>query len=475
MPSSWRSSAFPSFWHAVEGPLRAPLRRRPSERPFPRSQRRPRSRAPCRSRSSASTTEQSARRSSLPRRRSRSPVRLTAPAGGTCLGGTADGTGAVALGVRDAAGSVTWHATSGDGRPQGTFAAQALVSAPDGWQGLASDGALVDHVSIAPDGRVRRASAISPDPALHTGFRWQLAQDPSGGSVVLFRSVTVAGNHWNALDAFRFDASGAPRWPEAVQVSSDPDAAEPYFMAAGVSTTGAALLLFQDSAFLRARWLEPSGAPHADAADPEASAAVVGEGLRHDVELAPLLDGSLALRSDGTWRRRYAPLATRSEPLPAWLAERARLALPVHARQRRLRCAPAGRRGVARLHRSASTSSRPRAGSAAGSRLREDATRLHDRRARPGLGRHGGAAVRRGRVHVPLVAAAPRRRLTRRYALSAGLSMSSSSTARGGRDAILGQGRERRVHELQEPRRSSAPSRPRTARRSARRRPRAPP
>ena len=91
-------------------------------------------------------------------------VRLTAPAGGTCLGGTADGTGAVALGVRDAAGSVTWHATSGDGRPQGTFAAQALVSAPDGWQGLASDGALVDHVSIAPDGRVRRASAISPDP-----------------------------------------------------------------------------------------------------------------------------------------------------------------------------------------------------------------------------------------------------------------------------------------------------------------------
>ncbi len=249
-------------------------------------------------------------------------VRLTAPAGGTCLGGTADGTGAVALGVRDAAGSVTWHATSGDGRPQGTFAAQALVSAPDGWQGLASDGALVDHVSIAPDGRVRRASAISPDPALHTGFRWQLAQDPSGGSVVLFRSVTVAGNHWNALDAFRFDASGAPRWPEAVQVSSDPDAAEPYFMAAGVSTTGAALLLFQDSAFLRARWLEPSGAPHADAADPEASAAVVGEGLRHDVELAPLLDGSLALRSDGTWRRRYAPLASRSEPLPAWLAER---------------------------------------------------------------------------------------------------------------------------------------------------------
>jgi len=250
-------------------------------------------------------------------------VTLTAPAGGTCLGGTADGTGAVALGARDAAGAVTWQAISGDGRPQGAFAAETLVAAPDGWHGLATDGTLVDHVSIAPDGRVRRASAVSPDPAQRTGFRWQLAQDPSGGSVVLFRSVTVTGNHWNALDAFRFDASGAPRWPAAVAVSSDPDAAEPYFMAAGVSTTGAALLLFQDSAFLRARWVEPSGTLHADAADAEASAAVVGEGLRHDVELASLLDGSLAVRSDGTWRRRYAPLAARSEPLPVWLAERA--------------------------------------------------------------------------------------------------------------------------------------------------------
>ncbi len=251
-------------------------------------------------------------------------VRLTAPAGGTCVAGNADGTGAVALGVRDAAGALTWQATSRDGRPLGTFAAEALVAAPDGWQGLAGVDGAVEHLSVAPDGRVRRASPISPDPALRTGFRSRLAQDPQGGSVVLFRSVTVAGNHWNALDAFRFDASGAPRWPEAVPVSSDPDAAEPYFMAAGVSTTGSALMLFQDSAYLRARWVEPSGAAVADAGEPEASAAVVGEGLSHDVDVAPLLDGGLAVRSDGAWLRRYAPLATRSEPLPSWLAERAR-------------------------------------------------------------------------------------------------------------------------------------------------------
>jgi hypothetical protein len=248
--------------------------------------------------------------------------RLFPQAGGTCVGGIADGTGAVALGFRDAAGSLSWQATTADGRALATFAAEALVAAPDGWQGLADGGDLVDHVAVAPDGQVRRAAAVSPDPAERTGFRWRLAQDPSGGSVVLFRSVTVAGNHWNALDAYRFDASGAPRWPEAVAVSSDPDASEPWFMAAGVSTTGAALLLFQDSAFVRARWVEPSGAAREGAATPEPSSGVVGDGLAHEVELAPLLDGSLAVRSDGTWHRRYAPLAERSEPLPAWLAER---------------------------------------------------------------------------------------------------------------------------------------------------------
>jgi hypothetical protein len=306
----------------------------------------------------------------------------------------------VALGVRDAAGSVTWHATSADGRPQGTFAAQTLVSAPDGWQGLASDGALVDHVSIAPDGRVRRAFAISPDPALRTGFRWQLAQDPSGGSVVLFRSVTVAGNHWNALDAFRFDASGAPRWPRRSGVLRSRRGGA-YFMAAGVSRRA------RRSSRSRtppssARAGSSLGRTHADAADPEAPR-------------PPWARGSAT-----TWSsRRSRRLARRpvrwdvASPLraarvalgaAAGLARRARrLELPLHAWQRRIRLARARRRGRTGLH----AADRPRR--ALGPALRpghpaRGCDRLHDRRARPGLGRT--VVQQSGKdAHLPLVAA----------------------------------------------------------------------
>src|SRR5512138_810007 len=37
-------------------------------------------------------------------------IRVAAPAGGACIAGTSDGTGAVAIGVRDAPGATTWHA-----------------------------------------------------------------------------------------------------------------------------------------------------------------------------------------------------------------------------------------------------------------------------------------------------------------------------------------------------------------------------
>jgi hypothetical protein len=55
----------------------------------------------------------------------------------------------------------------------------------------------------------------------------------------------------------------------------------------------------------------------------EPSQAVVGDGLSHVLELAPLLDGSVAVRADDAWRRTYAPRADSSAPLPAWLAARA--------------------------------------------------------------------------------------------------------------------------------------------------------
>jgi hypothetical protein len=142
---------------------------------------------------------------------------------------------------------------------------------------------------------------------------------------VVFQSVNLLGNHWFALRATRFDASGAPRHVDA-PIAADVGPG-PIFLAAGVSRGGDALVLYQQSAFVSAAWLDADGhvvlsAP-LDAGD--RTAEVLGDEryVAHALELSPLLDGSLALRSDGVFRRAYAPRAGRSGPLPAWLAARA--------------------------------------------------------------------------------------------------------------------------------------------------------
>lgn len=259
-------------------------------------------------------------------------ARRTPPAGTTCVGGVSDGTGAVAVGARGP-GSTSWQTYAPDGTPRRAFLADApLVPEPSGWHALVSSsgrsstsqGTVLEHVAIAPDGAVLRGGEISPDPAGFVSLGWNLSSDPLGGCLVAMRATAVAGNHWSSVEAVRFDASGAPRSRGRVAVL--PSALEPSFIAGGVSRGGEALVLYQHSASLDVAWLSAdSGAPipAATVERAEESAPVVGPGLSHALELVPLLDGGLALRSDGAFRRRYDRLATRSAPLPPWLAARA--------------------------------------------------------------------------------------------------------------------------------------------------------
>jgi hypothetical protein len=260
-------------------------------------------------------------------------IRVAAPAGGACIAGTSDGTGAVALGVRDAAGATTWHAYGPDGAARAAFGADApLVPQPSGWHAVVSSGAQgastprVEVVAFGPDGTASRREVVSPDPAQAAYLRWSLGRDPAGGSLAVLRSSTVAGNHWSSVRAQRFDAWGAPAWPGPATVRVVPSPTEPLFLVGGVSSRGEALVLSQRSAWLDVSWADAgAGAPVAGASAEEAerAAGVVGAALAPALEAQPLLDGSIAIRSDGTYRRVYAPLATTSSPLPDWLAQRA--------------------------------------------------------------------------------------------------------------------------------------------------------
>jgi hypothetical protein len=242
---------------------------------------------------------------------------VTPPPGAKCAAAVADGTGHVAIAALGEAGSFTFEARAPDGAPLGRFEAAMLVAEPEGWQGLAfgtgplPDSPRVDHVAFAPTGAAASAVAVSPDPAAWTLFRWTLAQDPRGGSLVPFAATTLAGNHWNAITAPRFDAGGALR-AAPVQITSGGEAGGPAVLAGGVSTGGGGLVLWQRSSFVWTRWLGadgiPAGEESADASYTEVTGIANFVRLRSAaLELVPLLDGSLSLRVDGAWTRRYVP------------------------------------------------------------------------------------------------------------------------------------------------------------------------
>jgi hypothetical protein len=259
------------------------------------------------------------------------PVTVTVdPAGGTCAAGTSDGTGAVALPVVREGGAARWQVYGSDGAPRGAFDAQpAVVPAPAGFHalvvhpGAAGGDPRVEHVLFGADGGAVVASRVTPDPLERTAFGWDLSADPGGGAFVVVRSTHLRGNHWSVVDAHRFAGGGQARWPGGVAVGSDDSAMEPMFLGGGVSTRGESLVLAQDSAFLDASWLDADGHGLAASDREERSDDVVGPGVEHAIDVVPLLDGGVAVRSDGTFRRAYAHLATTSSPLPGWLAERA--------------------------------------------------------------------------------------------------------------------------------------------------------
>jgi hypothetical protein len=245
-----------------------------------------------------------------------------------CGGGISDGTGHVAV-VAGAGDGARWQVFASDGSPRQALTAWPLFAEASGWQGLRvtpvpapDQGSVIAQVTFQPDGSPSRSNPVSLDPALVITERSSLAADPLGGSFALLADIDAAHNHWSSLRAQRFDASGAPRWPGPIRLGSRSDPV--LFLAAGVSRAGEALALWQHSAFLDLAWLDAAGATVTSAELAERAADVIGTAaLSPALELVPLLDGSVAVRAEGSFRRVYPRLATASAPLPAWLAGRA--------------------------------------------------------------------------------------------------------------------------------------------------------
>jgi hypothetical protein len=247
-------------------------------------------------------------------------ARRDVPEGTACLGGTSDGTGVVALAWREPTGAGVVQTFAADGSARGSVAVEglgALAPQREGFHAIASAAGGARFVAVAADGTLARADPVAP-PELGL-VAAQLVPDPAGGAVVLARGTHESGNHWFELLAERRDAAGAPvSGPARVTNGADPTA--PMFFGGAVSTTGATLAVWGEQGTTRVAWLGGDGALAGEPGD-DVPAADLGLGFGAALELAPLLDGTVALRSDGAWRRRWAPAATTGTAVPAWLAE----------------------------------------------------------------------------------------------------------------------------------------------------------
>lgn len=237
------------------------------------------------------------------------PVRITVPSQPTgCGGGVSDGTGHVAVAVQVNRGA-EWHVFSPNGFAEQRFAITSdLWPQADGWLGVRASTtaipATVDVLSFFADGSPRRSER--PEPAGFSARSSIAAPDPIGGALVVLFGPTGTGDCIG--EARRYDATGTP--------SAAGGRTGCLAFTAGVSNAGEALVLESPSGVggpTVLRWLRPDGTP----------ARETSQETDHSTgPLLPLLEGSLVALDGSRYARRYARLATASEPTPAWLAPR---------------------------------------------------------------------------------------------------------------------------------------------------------
>jgi hypothetical protein len=256
-----------------------------------------------------------------------------------CLGGISDGTGHVVAWAEETSGRVL-QVFGPDGPVGSSFHGDSTtppVPQASGWTVLGVSAAQdpsailravrVVHRTIAPDATITSEATVSGDPARVDNRSWSLAEDPAGGSLAMVAEVDRLNDHGTALTGQRFDASGAALWPAArILVGTLPAGpADDFFLASGISTAGASLSAWASNGAVSLAWRDRGGSVVAQASDRETVEAVLGSNGQQPssgVELHPLLDGSLALRAAGAYRRVFSHLATTSSPLPQWLAGR---------------------------------------------------------------------------------------------------------------------------------------------------------
>lgn len=251
----------------------------------------------------------------------------------SCGAGLSEGGGHVAVMFDRSGSGAGWQVFAPDGTPERTFGMpfppgsnglnpHGLFPQQDGWVGVRVGNPDTSQIELtveayAADGSPRRREQVVPAAPLagRTTDSWGVAEDPLGGVLVFHSGRALNGNHPCFGEANRYDAVGAPRGPAGSVLCS------PYRGA--VSSRGEALVLSIDAGTVWLAWIRSDGTEarplvaHGDAGGPNGLFRRGGQ-----VQLAPLLDGSVVAREGVTWTLHFPYLGDRAGDAPGWLASR---------------------------------------------------------------------------------------------------------------------------------------------------------
>lgn len=245
--------------------------------------------------------------------------------GESCLRGTSDGRGNLALGVfRASYDAADWALFTSEGTPLGIIyggVVNVLMPQRRGFHVASYRFGFSDLrlESFSPTGEERFETELFP---MERGGSWSAVEDPRGGSVVSWVRPGATGEVWEVV-VQRFNSAGQPKTPP-LQVQTG-WGTPPSYVVVGADTGGRALVLWtepagEDSYDLRGRWLRRN--------ETFTSAFIVAAGVpgafypyspNGREVLSPLIGGGLALKIASEWVAFIPSKQTIARPAPDWL------------------------------------------------------------------------------------------------------------------------------------------------------------
>ena len=251
---------------------------------------------------------------------------FTIPTTSTCLNGTADRAGKIALGWRSDANDASWvlrrYTGASGGATMTGHGLAPLLPMENGFQGLSFTTSPAEAETIhayTHSGTIVLDQPVPPDGSAHL---WDFEVDRSGGdgSTLAHGATSNTGNHFFNLHVARLYANGTYGFPDSFV---DTMHSAPAWVLVGTTFARHTLVLWDGAVMgmggqhLAARWFAVDGTPAGDTFDAGAVPGIYGA----QMALRPTMGTGLVLQVNGQWVLSF-PNYTTVTAAPSWLASR---------------------------------------------------------------------------------------------------------------------------------------------------------